>query len=217
MTYVDAASGERTELSATSLANAAAKIGNALADEFDLDPGARICLGIPAHWQLAAWCAGAWLYGCDVITDMSLAPACDLVVTTSDRAELLAGPCAAAGQTVQVVSTHPFGLPITDALPHGCNDVTLAVRVQPDAYLQSPGARDHRELLAHADSLGHQWGVEPGARVLVPAAIDASLAPLACLAMPLAMDASVVIVAQASTDQIESITAQEAISAWASP
>ncbi len=40
VTFVDAATGERTELSAVSLENAAAKIANALRDEYDLGPGA---------------------------------------------------------------------------------------------------------------------------------------------------------------------------------
>lgn len=151
------------------------------------------------------------------MTDENLAPDCDLVVTTSDRAGLLAERCAGTGQEVHVVSTHPFGLPIAHTLPPGCHDVTLAVRVQPDAYLQFPGELDHAALLAQADALGVQWGAAAGSRVLVPAALDASLAPLACLAMPLARDVSVVIVAQGSPDQLKSIAAAEGINAWASP
>ncbi len=63
VTYVDADAGERTELSAVSLENAAAKIANALRDEYDLGPGATIGLRLPLHWQRSAWCAGAWTAG----------------------------------------------------------------------------------------------------------------------------------------------------------
>ena len=66
VTFLDAGTGERTELSAVSVENAAAKIANALRDEYDLGPGAAIGLRLPLHWQRSAWCAGAWTAGCVV-------------------------------------------------------------------------------------------------------------------------------------------------------
>lgn len=199
VTFVDVTRAERTELSATSLENAAAKIANALRDEFDLSPGALVGLHLPAHWQRSAWCAGAWTAGCVVIPDGTEA---DLVVCAPQSADRLAG----LGIDVCVVSLHPFGLPLTEPLPDGAVDVTIAVRQQPDAYLfdppstGSPALRisgetlDHAALLAVARSRGTAWGLAPGGRLLADDAVSGADAWLAALAVPLACDASVVLV-----------------------
>ena len=215
VTYVDTASGARTELSATSLENAAAKIGNALRDTFDLDSGSSVGLFLPTHWQRAAWCGGAWTAGC-VIDPGSVDV--DLVV---------AGPLEAvaldAGRDIAVVSLHPFGLSITDPLPPHAEDVTLAVRQQPDAYLfdpprgsdaalRSPGSGDlidQAAVLDHARERGEAWGLVPGGRLLVDDAIVGLDAWLAVLAVPLACRASVVMVSgeAASVAEQERVTA----------
>jgi uncharacterized protein (TIGR03089 family) len=120
----------RVELSGASVANAAAKIANALANEFDLQPGDTVGVHLPWHWQRITWLLGIWSAGC------TAAPGggeeCDLLV---------AGPNEAAGLpgAVQVVSIHPFGMPLDRAavaqLPPGGEDVTLAVRTQPDQQI----------------------------------------------------------------------------------
>ncbi len=201
--YADVTTGERVELSAASVENAAAKVANALRDEFGLDPGAVVSLHLPAHWQRAAWCAGAWTAGCRV----SLGPTGghtgrpDLVVCGPSEAEQL----TALGD-LAVVSLHPFGLPLTDALPAGAVDVTLAVRQQPDAYLFDPpsgnspaldvGDRvlDQDEVLALAADLARDWGLEAGGRLLADDAVDGLPAWLAAFAVPLVTGASVVLV-----------------------
>lgn len=201
VTYVDAAAGERTELSAISLANAAAKIGNALREEFDLEPGGTVGLHVPLHWQRAAWLAGAWTAGCLVLPEGVDA---DLIISGPPQAADLAS--AGRGE-IGVVSLHPFGLPLTDELPRGAFDVTLPVRQQPDAFLfEPPGpdsaalalARrilDHAALLERAADRGQAWGLADGGRLLVDEQTDPVDAWLACLAVPLACRASVVLVA----------------------
>ncbi len=216
VTYVDADSGERTELSAVSLANAAAKIANALRDEFELDPGATVGLHLPVHWQRAAWCAGAWTAGC------AIAPAstdADLVVASPDEAVALA---AAGVPDVAVASMHPFGMPITGELPPGCVDVTLTVRQQPDAYLFEPPAPDSPALVLDGDRLDQQalleraaaraadWRLESGGRLLVDASTSMVDGWLGSLAAPLIASAAVVLVrgeAGASLREQERITA----------
>lgn len=200
VTYVDLATSERTELSATSLANAAAKIANALRDEFELETGARVCLDLPLHWQRSVWCAGVWTAGCLVAP--GLQPA-DLVVTTAPQADL----ALAAGSPTVVASLHPFGLPVTEQLPPGVDDVTLAVRQQPDAYLfDPPSAQDlalavgselltQRQVLESGRVIGEHCGLEKGGRLLAGWGDEgAREAWLACLAVPLACEASVVLV-----------------------
>lgn len=213
VTYVDAASGERIELSNASLENAAAKIANALRDEFDLDTGATVGLRLPVHWQRAAWCAGIWTAGC-------------ILVPESDDADLVVvGPAEAADVAgdVAVVSLHPFGLPITDPIPSNATDVTLAVRQQPDAYLFEPpsattpalrapdGDIDHAALLATAGDLGEAWGLAAGGRLLADDGVTGMGAWLAALAVPLACNAATVLVRGDGS----AVAAQEGITARA--
>ena len=202
MTFVDAARDERTELSAVSLENAAAKIANALRAEFELEPGALLGLHLPQHWQRAAWCAGAWTAGCVVVPDGPPAQM-DLLVSSPERAESL----AAEGRSpaLAVVSMHPFGLPLSTDPPAGAVDVTLAVRQQPDAYLfEPPGPADaalriegrvmtQEQALDAAAELAARWGLVAGGRLLVGPDLDALDAWLACVAVPLVADASVVL------------------------
>jgi len=218
VTFLDAGTGERTELSAVSVENAAAKIANALRDEYDLGPGAAIGLRLPLHWQRSAWCAGAWTAGCVVAPG---AVDADLVVTTAAEAASLAG----SAERLVVVSLHPFGLPTTESLPLGVDDVTLVVRQQPDAYLfdapdgstpafvSQSGVIDQSALVALALGRGTQWGLEQSGRLLVHDTVAEEDGWLAALAVPLACRASVVLVR--GDGDIERVAEQERVTAWA--
>lgn len=197
MTFVDAATGERTELSGTSLENAAAKIANALREE--VEPGAVVGLHLPPHWQRAAWCGGIWTAGCVVAPD---AVDADLLVTGAAQAPGL----VPLGPPVGVVSLHPFGLPVTEALPPTATDLTLTVRQQPDAYLYDPGVGsspawlaggeglDQAGVLERARGLADAWGLGEGGRLLVDDSVPEDVAWLAALAVPLVAGAAVVLV-----------------------
>lgn len=130
----------RVELSGDSVANAAAKIANALANEFDLQPGASVGVHLPWHWQRVVWLLGVWSAGCTAVPGGG--EECDLLV---------AGPHEATGLPgdVQVVSTHPFGMPFDAAaaaqFPPGVEDVTLVVRAQPDRQIF---VSDHSDRIA---------------------------------------------------------------------
>ena len=215
ITFVDAGTRERTELSASSVENAAAKIANALQQEFDLDAGSRVGLHLPPHWQRSTWCAGIWTAGCVPVPE---GRDVDLLVGSAVTAE----PLAADGRDVAVVSLHPFGLPHEGPLPAGAEDVTIAVRQQPDAFLGAPPspadvawAMDGRTLdqaavLAWARDRAVAWGLAAGGRLLVDDATDPVDAWLAALAVPLAVGAGVVLVrgdGDAVADQ-ERITAR---------
>ena len=200
VTYVDAATGERTELSATSVENAAAKIANALRDAFDLEPGSAVGLHLPLHWQRATWCAGVWTAGCIVAPD---AVDADLVVATTTDVRTVSENASAP---VVVASLHPFGLPVADDLPTGCSDATITVRQQPDAYLFDPPRSTSSALLVEAVAIdqaavlelarqrGEDWGLRPGGRLLVDDGVSGLDAWLAATAVPLSCGASVVLV-----------------------
>ena len=200
VTYVDATTGERTELSATSVENAAAKIANALREAFDLEPGSVVGLHLPLHWQRATWCAGIWTAGCIAAPGALDA---DLVVATTADVQQVAERTSAP---VVVASLHPFGLPVAEHLPDGCSDATITVRQQPDAYLFDPprptsaallmdaGAIDQAALLDLARQRGTDWDLRAGGRLLVDDADSGLDAWLAAIAVPLSCAASVVLV-----------------------
>jgi uncharacterized protein (TIGR03089 family) len=219
VTYVDAETGERTELSAVSVANAAAKIANAIRGELDCEPGEVLDLDLPLHWQWTSWCLGTWVAGCEVRPEVPPASHAPLTVTTLPRAHLW----DADGSRVVVASLHPFGLPVTEPLPPRVEDATIIVRQQPDAYLFDPGTGDDAalaldgtggtqdEVLERARALGHAVGVSRGGRLLVPADRADLEGWLACAALPLAADCSIVIVRGAADGGAAGSAAEESI------
>ena len=222
VTYLDTTRGERTELSATSVENAAAKVANALRDEFELEPGAVVALHLPFHWQRSVWCAGIWTAGCIVAVDGDPGGA-DLIVAGPAEAGTLTGRTSG---DIAVVSLHPLGLPTTGALPVGAFDVTLAVRQQPDGYLFEPPTAHRPALRLGSGAMltgvevgelalqrAAQWLLAPAGRLLVDDSVDVLDGWLAALAIPLHADASVLMVR--GSDQLDRVREQERITAWA--
>ncbi|MFA7324919.1 MAG: TIGR03089 family protein [Candidatus Nanopelagicales bacterium] len=134
VTSIDA-DGFRTELSGTSLSNAVAKTAGALADEAGLEPGARIAMHLPWHWQRVTWTLAAWTVGAVVAVDGDVGTA-DLVVTDRSNAAALAEV-----DEPWVVSLHPLGL-VEQGLPSTVVDATGLCRMQPDALLIEPATGD---------------------------------------------------------------------------
>ncbi|TDB72393.1 TIGR03089 family protein [Micromonospora sp. KC723] len=63
LTYLDDATGERTELSAYQLGEWAARCAGLLRDGCGLTPGSRVAVLLPPHWRTAAVLLGAWSVG----------------------------------------------------------------------------------------------------------------------------------------------------------
>ncbi|MDQ1648046.1 MAG: hypothetical protein QOG60_103 [Frankiaceae bacterium] len=63
LTFYDDATGERIELSLTSLQNWVAKTANLFVDEFDLEAGDVVTVALPPHWQGVAIVLGVALAG----------------------------------------------------------------------------------------------------------------------------------------------------------
>ena len=85
ITFYDDATGERIELSAVTTGNWAAKAANLLRDEGDLEPGGRVAVLLPAHWQTAAVLLASWWCGAEVVADPLDA---DWVACDSERVDL---------------------------------------------------------------------------------------------------------------------------------
>src|SRR3954451_21504589 len=111
VTYYDDLSGERTELSATTLANWVAKTANLLQEEFDVGPGSTVAVSLPVHWQTAAVLLGVWSCGAAVLDtagedDDRFAEA-DVVLAAADRLPPLEEQDL---PELMGLSLHPLGL-----------------------------------------------------------------------------------------------------------
>jgi uncharacterized protein (TIGR03089 family) len=198
LTFYDDATGERVELSLATLDNWVAKTANLLQDGLGADPGARVAIMLPPHWQTAVWMLAAWSAGLTVTLGEEAGDA-DLVVTGPERlAEVTGGPAAGAHDTV-ALALRPLGGPFTQALPAGVLDYgaevpgyadqfTAYVPVDPHApALVTPDATlTGEELVEAAARRAAEIGLEPGGRLLTDAnpadpygCLDALLAPLA--------------------------------------
>lgn len=124
ITYYDDATGARIELSRATAANWAAKTANWLVDEHDLEPGTRVSVQLPAHWQTLGVLLGSWWCGAHVVDD-------------PDGAEVAfvpaARPTAPGAFITAAVGLDAMGAPVRD-LPSGAVDYVSDIRVHGDDF-----------------------------------------------------------------------------------
>jgi uncharacterized protein (TIGR03089 family) len=128
LTFYDDASGDRVELSATTLAGWVAKTAGLVQDELSIEPGDRVALLLPAHWQTAAILLACWSVGAVLDTDPAGAAA-----VFCDAAHLEPARAAAAGEIV-ALSLAPLGRPFPTP-PEGALDYAAVVPGQPDVFV----------------------------------------------------------------------------------
>lgn len=166
ITFYDDATGERLEFSGETLANWVAKTANLLRDECDVEPGTRVAVLLPAHWQTAVALLGAWWNGAVVTADPTGAE-----VALADDEHLDA---AGAAALVVGFSLDAFGRPLA-GLPGDAVDYASEVRMHGDAFapLQPvPGDAPALEVASVDDVVGTarrraaELGYDAGARVL---------------------------------------------------
>ncbi|SHK58324.1 TIGR03089 family protein [Pseudonocardia thermophila] len=191
ITFYDHATGERIELSGVTTANWVAKTANLLRDECDLEPGGRVAVLLPAHWQTAAVLLGAWSCGGVVVDEPAGA---DVVACDSERLDLALAADAAA---VVALSLDAFGKGLT-GLPAGVIDFATEVRLHgdefvpwepvPDTAVALDGETADR-VLDQARIRAEALGIGAGDRVLSTldwttedGLVDGLLAPLAARA-----------------------------------
>src|SRR3984957_4149521 len=85
LTYYDAATGERIELSAGTVANWAARTANFVRAELGGGPASRVAVLLPAHWQTAAVLFGVWWIGADVVLGGLAGDEADIALCTASR------------------------------------------------------------------------------------------------------------------------------------
>ncbi|MFK0255824.1 TIGR03089 family protein [Streptomyces sp. NPDC090445] len=173
VTFYDDATGERVELSVATFANWVAKTANLLQGDLGAEPGDRLALLLPAHWQSAVWLLACASVG--VVAEVGGDPAdADLVVSGPDTLEEAA---ACSGERV-ALALRPLGGRFPQP-PAGFADYAVEVPGQGDRFApfvpvdaEGPGLVVGGEELSYAGIVGRAredaagLGLGPGARVL---------------------------------------------------
>lgn len=162
LTFYDDETGERSELSAATLANWVAKTANLITDEFGVAPGDRVAVLLPAHWQTAAVLLALWTVGATVGTG----PRGSALVVADEPH--LATALSAGAPGILGLSLAPMNAPLRDPAP-GVVDYAAEVLAAGDVYVGGPPS-GHEEVAA-ARRRAAELGLSRGDRVLV---VDAS-------------------------------------------
>jgi len=196
VTYYDEASGERSELSAKSLANWVAKTHHLLGDELGLGAGDTALIALPAHWISVPALLGCLTAGLALTTTAAEADVAFVSPATATNAAGIAD--------VYAVAPASAGAGLGAAVPTGAQDYVAAVRPQEDKW---PGVhfgagaddpcidgRSRAEVATAARSRADELGLTTGARVLSTREWHGPGAWLDTLLAPLAVGGSVVYV-----------------------
>ncbi|MFI6350472.1 TIGR03089 family protein [Streptomyces sp. NPDC050560] len=205
VTFYDDATGERVELSVATFANWVSKTANLLQGDLAAEPGDRLALLLPAHWQTAVWLIAASAVG--VVADVGGDPAAaDLVVSGPDTLEAARG---CRGERI-ALALRPLGGRFPEP-PGGFMDYAAEVPGQGDRFapLVPPEPTDAALVVAGAAmsaadvteraraDAAHLGLTGPGSRLLSTRAYDTWEGLSAGLYAPLAAGASVVLVRNA--------------------
>lgn len=162
VTFYDDATGERVELSARTFDNWVAKTANFMVNGLGAEPGTRVVLVLPPHWQTAVWLMACWSAGLvaepvdpDEVKGRSAEPANSSAPYQSEETTPHTprkGPyiLAAAQEVLDEViddaeaeeivglSLHALGGPLADC-PAGVTDYADEVRGYGDRFDPVPG------------------------------------------------------------------------------
>jgi len=211
VTFYDEKTGERSELSAKSVANWVAKTYFLLIDELGLGVGDRALVALDAHWITVPVLLGSWTAGLSVTRAGTEAD-----IAFVDPAHL----GEAAGVTdVFAVDPTAAGRGFGGTEPAGTLDYVGAVRPQPDAWATvrataGPGdpaidGQPRRELMAAAQARADALGLAPDARLLTARPWLTTDDWLDTLVVALAVGGSLVILANADEATVARRAQQE--------
>ena len=227
LTHYDDATGERVELSATTLDNWVAKTANLLQDEFDVGPGSTVAVALPVHWQTAAVLLGVWSCGAAVLDtaaeEEDRLAGVDVVLAGQDRLPALeesAGDAELLG-----LSLHPLGAGMA-GYAGPARDFALEVRTAGDRFVPyQPPDQTAPGLIAGgleltlgglvetAEELAGRLAIGPDDRILVDAQVAAEAGPVAWLLAPLAAGASIVLCRYPFAERLPERAAAERVTA----
>jgi uncharacterized protein (TIGR03089 family) len=211
VTFYDDATGERVELSGTTLDNWVAKTANLLVDTLGLAPGDRVGVDLPAHWLAVVILLAAWSAGCEVLVAVGpeqdggeREPAADPAEDDPDDevtgdlqalfvAESLVDAALGLGaDEVVALSLRPFGARMAHPVA-GVLDFAAEVPAHGDRFAAPAPPPAQAALLARAGEVAAAAGLGPGDRVLSTAGPASAEGLLATVLAPLVAGASVVL------------------------
>jgi uncharacterized protein (TIGR03089 family) len=204
VTFYDEATGERSELSAKSLANWVAKTHFLLTDELGLGVGDAARLALPAHWISVPALLGTLSAGLEITNDAALA--------SVGFVEPATVASAVGVPDVYCIAPASAAFGLRDDVPAGVQDFVLAVRPQPDAWASVHAAAaasdpcwdglSRGEVVELAHSRAGELGLSAGARVLTAREWREPSDWIDTLLAPLAVGGSVVYVRNAPDDAL---------------
>jgi uncharacterized protein (TIGR03089 family) len=198
VTFYDDATGERVEFSVKTFDNWVSKTANLLVDGLGAEPGAKVVLALPLHWQTAVWLFACWSAGLTAVpvtAEDGIPADADIVAAAPDRLDA----ALATGAEVVGLSLHSLGAPLAEC-PPGVTDYAIEVRaygdrfgaaVSPDAPAVEVGGENMTgaELVAAAEALG----LPDRTRMLTTVSYATREGLLSGLIGPLAAQGSVII------------------------
>jgi len=234
VTFYDDRTGERVELSAKTFDNWVAKTANLLVDGLGAEPGDRVVLALPPHWQTAVWLMASWSAGLVVEPVDPGEPISASGPYLLAAAEEVLGELANDPEADEVVglSLHALGGPLSSA-PAGVTDYAVEVRAYGDRFIPDAGVTPDSpaitvtnatisaaELAGEATVAAGKWGLDAQDRVLVDMSYATLDGVLTGLLAPLASGASVIIQRNFDKDSLdrrvslEHVTAVAGVSGW---
>ena len=223
LTYYDDHTGERVELSYTTLDNWVAKTANLIQDELALAPGDEVAILLPTHWQTPIWLLACWSAG--VVASVGEDPA-----AVARAAAVVAGPDSLAeaeacrGERI-ALALRPLGAPFAK-VPAGFSDYAAIVPGQGDRFTAyQPVVADqpaltaggqtwtHGELVADAAAAAGRWGLTAASRVLAGCGYASRPEIRAALTSELAVGASLVLCRNVDPSRLPGRMASEKVNA----
>ncbi|RAY14230.1 TIGR03089 family protein [Actinomadura craniellae] len=200
VTFYDDATGERVELSGRTFDNWVAKTANFLVDGLDVQPGGRVALALPPHWQTAVWLFACWAAGVAVeLVEPGAVPAADVLAAAEGALP------DAPGAEVVGLSLHALGAPLRDC-PPGVVDYAAEVRGYGDRFVPPVPADPAAPALivtnttftgvalaAEATEIAGRYGLDAQSRVFVGFPATTREWVLSGLLAPIAAGGSVII------------------------
>lgn len=137
------------ELSVVSSMNNVAKAAGLLRDELGLQPGDRLSLDLPLHWQLPIWTLAGLSVGlqCGYRLDGHV----EVRLVGPPGLADLAGGASAEADDILACACDAFGMPVPGGVPSGIMDVGVAARAHPDVLAVDRGAVASAAILLPAD------------------------------------------------------------------
>ncbi|MDT0304552.1 TIGR03089 family protein [Streptomonospora wellingtoniae] len=168
-TVYDEATGGRVELSYATFDNWVAKTANMLVDGLGAEPGDRVGLALPLHWQSLVWLLACFSTGTTAVAGApGTVPDCEIAVADPDR---LPAALDTGAREVVGTSLHPLGAPLAECPPaaadygvevRGYGDRFAAAAIDPAApAFEVPGdAAGGTDLLGAEVAAGASSGAE---------------------------------------------------------